>query len=152
MIQGRTLFSQGFQPLTNQRILLWHFKDSHFMPANPKIFLKAPLAPMYTNFEGERAPKTRNFSIKIFEKVSNFWKILTEKLRVFGARSLSKLVYIGAKGAFRKIFGLVGIKWLSLKCQRKILCLVRGWNPWEKSVRPWTRTNVGAGCASIEEG
>ena len=96
------------------------------MPVNPKIFLKAPLAPMYTNFEGERAPKTRNFSVKMFEKVSNFWKILTEKLRVIGARSPSKLVYIGAKGAFRKTFGLAGIKWLSLKCQRRILWLVRG--------------------------
>ena len=33
------------------------FSEIHFWPTDPKIFLKAPLAPIYTNFEGERAPK-----------------------------------------------------------------------------------------------
>ena len=32
-----------------------------------------------------------------------FWKILAKKLRFFGARSPLKIVYIGAKGALRKI-------------------------------------------------
>ena len=45
------------------------FSEIHFLPTNPKIFLKAPLAPIYTNFEGERAPKKRYFFVKIFQKV-----------------------------------------------------------------------------------
>ena len=33
------------------------FSEIHFWPTDPKIFLKASSAPIYTNFEGERAPK-----------------------------------------------------------------------------------------------
>ena len=39
-------------------------------------------------------------------------------MRFFGARSPSKIAYIGAKGAFRKILGSVGQKWISEKYQR----------------------------------
>ena len=35
-----------------------------------------------------------------------FWNILTKKLRLFDKRSTSKLVYIGAKIAFRKVLGI----------------------------------------------
>ena len=35
----------------------------HFLPTDPKIFL------IYTNFEGERAPKKNAFFVKIFQKV-----------------------------------------------------------------------------------
>ena len=45
------------------------FSEIHFWPTDPKIFLKAPLAPIYTNFEGERAPKKCNFFVKIFQKL-----------------------------------------------------------------------------------
>ena len=45
------------------------FSEIHFWPTDPKIFLKAPLAPIYTNFEGERAPKKTRFFVKIFQKV-----------------------------------------------------------------------------------
>ena len=46
------------------------FSEIHFRPTDPKIFVKAPLAPIYTNFEGERAPnKTRFFFVKIFQNV-----------------------------------------------------------------------------------
>ena len=44
--------------------------------------------------------------------------MLTKKSRFFGARSPSKLVYIGAKGAFRKILGSVGQKWISEKVSK----------------------------------
>ena len=37
------------------------FSETHFWPTDPKIFLKAPWAPVYTNFEGERAPKKNDF-------------------------------------------------------------------------------------------
>ena len=45
------------------------FSEIPFWPTDPKIFLKAPSAPIYTNFEGERAPKKRYFFVKIFQKV-----------------------------------------------------------------------------------
>ena len=40
----------------------------HFWPTDPKIFLKVPSAPIYTNFEGERAPEKNDFP-KNFQKV-----------------------------------------------------------------------------------
>ena len=45
------------------------FSEIHFWPTDPKIFLEAPLAPIYTNFEGERAPKKTLFFVKIFQKL-----------------------------------------------------------------------------------
>ena len=44
--------------------------------------------------------------------------MLTKKLRFFGARSTSRLVYIGAQGALRKILGSVGRKWISEKLSK----------------------------------
>ena len=45
------------------------FSEIHFWRTDPKIFLKAPLAPIYTNFEGERAPKKNAiFLSKFFKK------------------------------------------------------------------------------------
>ena len=50
--------------------------------------------------------------------LGTFLKIVTKKLRFFGARSPSKLVYIGAEGAFRKILGSVRQKWISEKVSK----------------------------------
>ena len=56
---------------------------------------------------------------QIFEKgqikafLGSFRKTLTKKLRFFGARSPSELVWIGAKGVFRKILRSVSQKWIS---------------------------------------
>ena len=53
-----------------------------FLVVDSKNFLKAPMALIYTNFEGERAPKKRDVLVKIFEKVPKnaflacFFKIL----------------------------------------------------------------------------
>ena len=44
------------------------FKKSIFCRPTQKIFLKAPLAPIYTSFEGERAPKKRDFFRQNFSK------------------------------------------------------------------------------------
>ena len=44
------------------------FSEMHFWPTDPKIFLKAPLAPIYTNFEGERASKKTQFFCQNFSK------------------------------------------------------------------------------------
>ena len=49
---------------------LWYFlRNPFFLPTDPKIFLKTPSAPIYTNFEGERAPKKCDFFVKILQKV-----------------------------------------------------------------------------------
>ena len=62
---------------------------------------------------------------QIFEKTvkkavfGHFLKNFDKKIAFFfGARSPSKLVYIGAKGAFRKILGSVGQKWISEKVSK----------------------------------
>ena len=51
------------------------FSEIHFWPTDPKIFLKAPSAPIYTNFERERAPKKTQFFRKIFSSAQKrlFW-------------------------------------------------------------------------------
>ena len=67
---GGFLLLQGFDPLPTQRVFpSSYFETSIFWLTDPKVFLKAPLAPKYINFEGERAPKKRNFLVKIFQKV-----------------------------------------------------------------------------------
>ena len=57
------------------------FSEIHFWRTDPKIFLKAPLAPIYTNFEGERAPKKHIFFVKIFQKVpkNGFLTVFSKK-------------------------------------------------------------------------
>ena len=65
--------SQGFDPLPTQRVPFDTFSEIHFWPTDPKIFLKAPLAPICTNFEeerGARVKKKRDFFVKIFQKVT----------------------------------------------------------------------------------
>ena len=46
------------------------FFEINFRPTNLKNFLKAPLAPIYTNFKGLRVPKKRNVLVNI-KKVPN---------------------------------------------------------------------------------
>ena len=62
---------------------------------------------------------------RVFEKTgqkSRFWalfgKFLQKNRVCFGAHSPSKLVYIGAKGTFRKILGSVGQKRISQKVSK----------------------------------
>ena len=67
------------------------FYEIHFLPTDPKIFLKAPLAPIYTNFEGERAPKKRDFLVKIFQKVpKNAFFGLFFQIFACGAKNFAK--------------------------------------------------------------
>ena len=68
---GRTPFPSGIRPPADPKGPLFDtFSKIHFWPTDPKIFLKAPWAPIYTNFDGERAPKKRDF----FKKCLNFSK------------------------------------------------------------------------------
>ena len=55
-------FSSGIRPPADPRVPLFTITRYPFLVTVPKIFLKAPLAPIYTNFETEaRAEKTRFF-------------------------------------------------------------------------------------------
>ena len=75
------------------------FSEIHFWPTDPKIFLKAPLAPIYTNFEGERAPKKTRFFCQNFSKSAQkrlFWQFFFQKFAC-GAENLAKM---GAKKCF----------------------------------------------------
>ena len=49
-----------------------------------------------------------HFLKKFYKKIAFFWRV----------RSPSELVYIGAVGAFRKILGSVGQKWISEKVSK----------------------------------
>ena len=64
----------GIRPLSDPKgppfVLFW---DIHFWLTNLKIFLKSPLAPIYTNFEGERAQQKRNFSVETLPAAQKFW-------------------------------------------------------------------------------
>ena len=66
------------------------FSEIHFWPTDPKIFLKAPWAPIYTNFEEERAPKKKQFFL------SKFFKIGAKQC--FGSARKINLVDLKKKG------------------------------------------------------
>ena len=74
------------------------FSEIHFCPTDPKIFLKAPLAPIYSNFEGERAPKKTRFFCQNFSKSAQkrLFLLFFQKFAC-GAEHLAK---IGAKHCF----------------------------------------------------
>ena len=58
--RGRTPpLPQEFDPLPTQRVPLCTILRYPYLVTDPKHFLKAPLAPIYTYFEGERVPKKR---------------------------------------------------------------------------------------------
>ena len=105
------------------------FSEIHFWPTDPKIFVKAPLVPIYTNFEGEPAPKKTRFFCQNFSKSAQkrlFW-LFFQKFAC-GAENLAK---IGAKQCFgrtRKI-NLVDLK------KR----LSKFWNIFWKSAPPPSR-------------
>ena len=71
---------QGFDPLPNQRVPLCTISKYPFLMMDPKIFLKVPLAPICTNFEGE---------VKIFQKLlknaflASFWKFLPAAQKIW---------------------------------------------------------------------
>ena len=73
----RTPPPQGFDHLTNQRPHLTLVYIIHFRPSNPKIFSKAPLAPMYTNFEKKNAFRKKTFCQKFSKSAQkrHFFKL-----------------------------------------------------------------------------
>ena len=114
---GSRIFSRGGGGFSKNFPKFWRpffFRSTKLtFRALPKHCLAPILAKLF-------APQA-NFSKKQSKTpfLGTFWKILTKKNRVFfGARSPSKLVGIGAKGAFRKILGSVGQKWISEKVSK----------------------------------
>ena len=86
------------------------FSEIHFCPTDPKIFLKAPLAPIYTNFEGERAPKKTRFFCQNLSKSAQkrlFW-LFFQKFAC-GAENFAKIRGKHCFGRARKI-NLVDLK------------------------------------------
>ena len=94
--------------------------DDLFFLGRPNSFFElsqsSVLPPFWLNFLHRR---------QIFEKIvkkvvfGHFLKNFDKKIAFFfGAGSPSKLVYIGAEGAFRKILGSVGQKWISEKVSK----------------------------------
>ena len=69
--------SSGFRPPADPKGPPFDtFSEIHFWRTDPKSFLKAPLAPIYTNFEGERTPKKTQFFGQNFSKSAQkrlFW-------------------------------------------------------------------------------
>ena len=65
---GRSLHSGIRPPADPKGPTFDTFSEIHFWPTDPKMFLKAPLAPIYTNFEGERASKKPHFFCQNFSK------------------------------------------------------------------------------------
>ena len=87
---------KGFEPLPTQMVPpLCYFEISIFGDG-PKIFLKAPLASIYINFEGERAQKKRDFLFKIFQKVpKNAFFDLIFKTFAYGAENFGVFSALG---------------------------------------------------------
>ena len=65
MLMRAKTFSSFFEYLSP----LCTIFQNPFLVMDPKKILKAPLAPIFINFEGERAQKKRVFLVKIFQKM-----------------------------------------------------------------------------------
>ena len=65
---GRTPFFKDSTPCRPKGSPFDTFSEIQFWSTDPKIFLKTPSAPIYTNFEGERAPKKTQFFCQNFSK------------------------------------------------------------------------------------
>ena len=72
------------------------FYEIHFWPTDPKIFLKPPLAPKYTNFEGGACAKKTQIFCQIFPKSAQqrlfdlffFFKNLTAAQKIWRKQPL----------------------------------------------------------------
>ena len=68
--RGLTPPPQGFDPCRPKGSPFELFSDIQFWLKDLKLFLGAPLAPVYSYFKGVRAPKKRNFFVNIFAKIA----------------------------------------------------------------------------------
>ena len=104
MGRGRTRPPSRICPLPTQRSPFVLFSDIHFWLTDLKIFLKAPLAPIYTNYEGERAPKKRAL-VNFFPKSdSNTFLVCISKFylrrKIFGQIGISIMIWESSENQF----------------------------------------------------
>ena len=112
---GSRIFSRGGERIFKKfsKIL-----TTFFFRSTKQIFRALPkhcFAPILAKFCAPQANFWKN------SQKSRFWAFFEkfwQKNRVFLARSPSKLVYIGAKGAFRKSLGSVGQKLIFKKVSK----------------------------------
>ena len=106
---GDSTYSPGIVPTgirpppqpKSRRVVL--FYDTHVRPNNHKIFLKAPSPPIYTNFEGERAPKKGNFLVYFFHEMPKNGILTCFFLFARGAKVLVKIRSYESSGSARNI-------------------------------------------------
>ena len=55
--------------MPTQRVSFLYYFEISILMTGPKIFLKAPLAPIYSIFEGGARRKNANFRSKLFQKL-----------------------------------------------------------------------------------
>ena len=91
---GRPTPPSGIRPFADPKgplfVLIW---DVHFWLTHPKIFLKAPLAPIFIYLRGSARRKNAVFLVKSFQKVPEnacFWPVFFSKLTC-GAENLVKM-------------------------------------------------------------
>ena len=96
-----------------------NFDDLFFYRSTKLIFWAFPkhcFAPILAKFSAPQANFRKNSQkSRLWELFEKFW----QKIAFFWRALPSKLVYIGAKGAFRKILGSVGQKWISEKVSKR---------------------------------
>ena len=113
---GSRIFSRGGGRIfkKNSKILTTFFlgRPNWFLELSQSTFLPT----FWLNFLRRRQISEKTVKKAVF---GHFLKNFDKKIAFFfGARSPSKLVYIGTKGAFRKILGSVGQKWISEKVSK----------------------------------
>ena len=114
---GSRIFSRGGRIFKKFSKILTTF---FFFLGRPNWFFELSqspyFAPILAKFSAPQANFWKNSQKAVF---GNFLKNFDKKIAFFfGARSPSKLVYIGAEGAFRKILGSVRQKWISEKVSK----------------------------------
>ena len=79
------------------------FYDIHFRSNNPKVFLKAPLAPIFINFEGEARTEKSYFLVRIFQKVCKNAFLSCFFFQNFASKILPLKVLFDALGELAKL-------------------------------------------------
>ena len=114
---GSRIFSRGGADFKKK---FENFDDLFFFRSTKFIFRALPKH-CFAPFLAQNFLRRRQIFEKTVKKAvfGHFLKNFDKKIAFFfGARSPSKLVYVGAKGAFRKILGSVGQKWISEKVSK----------------------------------
>ena len=118
---GSRIFSRGGGGGGGWRIFKKNPKILTFFLGQPNRFFELSQSNLLPLFWQKFLRRRQIFEKKTVKKgvFRHFLKNFDKKIAfIFGARSPSKLVYIGAKGAFRKILGSIGQNGFLKKYQR----------------------------------